>query len=92
MTIMPQTETTGNGIETLSDRELLEILLAKADALAGMIAALQDSIDHTDTGVHGIQQLIDQHMPLLKRWTDPGSAVRGFLPGSKRKAAADAKD
>lgn len=98
--IMTPAETTGNGIETLSDRQLIEVLVTQVavlqsnvdilqqcvGALQSSVYALQGSVDHIDTGVHGVTRFIDEHLPLLKRFTDPGAAVRGFLaPGRKVK-------
>ena len=85
---MPETETSGNGIETLSDRKLLEHIWARIENVSGQISMLQHSVDHIDTGVHGVTRFIDEHMPLLKRFTDPGAAARSFLGARKPKGKA----
>lgn len=40
---------------------------------------------HHDSGLHEIRQFIDEHRPLIQRFTDPGAMVRGFLPGGKKR-------
>lgn len=85
---MTQAETTSNGIETLSDRELLERIWAKLEILSLQVEdetsqSRQRDLHH-DSSLHEIRQFIDQHRPLLERFTDPGSAVRAFLPGGRK--------
>lgn len=85
---MTPAETNGNGIKTLSnqtDRQVIEEIWRLQHQIIGALAGLGMQAEHHDTVLHGVTQFIDEHRPLLSRFTDPGAAVRAFLPGGKRK-------
>lgn len=85
---MPAPETPGKTDETLSDAELAGQL--GADIMA-RLELHQKQLDHIDTMVHELVQFVDEHRPLLARftrWAAAGKGWRAWQNGSSPKKSA----
>ena len=82
---MRPAETTGNQVQTVSDKADVVAILFRIEA---HIDRLETKIDHTDEQIHSLVRVIDEHRPLLARaaaLADPGAKVRAMLH-TRRKA------